>query len=1039
MILSDTAIRRPIFTIMMMAALVLFGYLGYRALGINQYPNVDFPTVSVTTILPGASPEVIESAVTDVIENELSSIEGIKHITSTSSLGVSQISVEFELGRDIDLAAQDVRDKVALAEGDLPTDVEPPVVSKLDISAQPNLWIALQGPDARVIGEYARWTLRPRLQTVEGVGNIFLGGYQEREIRIWVDRDRLEAHGLTAAEVVGALQSQNVEVPGGALESGARETVVKIQGEIPSVEAFGDIVVAYENGGAVRLGDIARVEDGLEPVRGFARWSGKTAIGLGIAPRSGANTVEVSRLVRARLEELQSSFPEGMTAEIAYDGAEYIERSIADAQFDLLYGAFFAMVIVLLFLRSWRSTVIIGLAIPTSILGTFAFMNFFGFTINTMTVLALALAVGVVIDDAIVVLENIYRNMEEGKPPEEAASFGTDEIALAVAATTFALAAVFLPVAFMQGIVGRFLFQFGVTVAIAIILSLFVALTLTPMLCSRFLRHEERRRNVVFAKIGQTLDWTDRKYRGGLDWVLEHRWKTVGLAALLSAFGLLLFFFVPKELTPEVDESGFVIASETPTSASVHYTDAKQKELEDIVMRIPELRGVFSAVGLFGPVNQGFMFVNLKPAGDRDRSQHEIMEELRGQVAAVPGIRAYVSTFGSAFSGGAASEPFQFVIMGPELEDLDRYSNALMNRLRETVPGITDMRTDMRLQKPEVRVEMDRDKAAAMGLDAAQIARTINVLIGSQEATIYKEGGHRYDVRMRVEEVQRSQPADILALSARTASGELVRLGNVVRLQEGTGINVINRRDRQRAITILANLQGASLGEAVGTAQSEADRMLPDGYATAVAGASETFQQTFSALLFALGLAAVITYMLLASQFESLVHPFTIMGAVPLASIGALGLLLVTGMSLNLYSFIGLILLIGLVVKNSILLVDYTNTLRSRGLDREAALKEAGPVRLRPILMTSLTVIFGVAPIALGISEGSELRQPMAIAVIGGLATSTFLTLLVIPVIYSLVDDGSAWARAHAGSWVRRGWSRVARLKPRATQPESGT
>ncbi len=1022
MFLSDTAIRRPIFTIMAMSALVLFGYLGYRALGINQFPNVDFPTVSVSTILPGASPEVVESAVTDVIENELSSIEGIKHITSTSALGVSQISVEFELGRDIDLAAQDVRDKVALAEASLPNDVEPPVVSKLDISAQPNLWIALMGPDARAIGEYARWTLRPRLQTVEGVGNIFLGGFQEREIRVWVDRERLEGYNLTAGEIVAALQSQNVEVPGGALESGARETVVKIQGEVLSVAAFEDLVVAVREGAPIRLRDVARVEDGLEPIRGFARWSGEVAIGLGIAPRSGANTVEVSERVRERLEELEASFPEGMTAEIAYDGAEYIERSIADAQLDLLYGAFFAMVVVLLFLRSWRSTVIIGLAIPTSLLGTFAFMSFMGFTINTMTVLALALAVGVVIDDAIVVLENIYRNMEEGKPPEEAAAFGTQEIALAVAATTFSLAAVFLPVAFMEGIVGRFLFQFGVTVAIAILLSLFVALTLTPMLCSRFLRHEERRKNPVFRKVGEGLDWTDRTYRRGLDWALSNRWKSIGVAAVLSIVGLALFVVLPKELTPEVDESGFVVASETPTSASVHYTDEKQRELEQIILSVPEVGGVFSAVGLFGPVNQGFMFVNLRPAGERDRSQHEIMDELRGRLAAVPGIIAYVSTFGSAFSGGAASEPFQFVITGPELEGLQQYSDALMARLREEVPGITDMRTDMRLQKPEVRVELDRDKAAGMGLDAAEIARAINVLIGSQEATIYKEGGHRYDVRVRVEDRQRNQPADILALAARTESGEMVRLGNVVRLQEGTGINVINRRDRQRAITILANLQGASLGEAVGTAQREAEELLPDTYATAVAGASETFQQTFAALLFALGLAAIITYMLLASQFESLVHPFTIMGAVPLAAIGALGLLLVTGMSLNLYSFIGLILLIGLVVKNSILLVDYTNTLRARGRDLDAALKEAGPVRLRPILMTSLTVIFGVAPIALGLSEGAELRQPMAIAVIGGLTTSTFLTLLVIPVLYSLMEDGIQWAKRRVHVIGEHGW-----------------
>ncbi|HKY60579.1 MAG TPA: efflux RND transporter permease subunit [Gemmatimonadota bacterium] len=1020
---ADTAIRRPIFTIMLMTALVLFGVLGYRALGINQFPDVDFPTVTVTTILSGASPEVIESAVTDVIENELSSIEGIKHITSTSRLGVSNITVEFELDRDIDIAAQDVRAKVSVAEADLPRDTEPPTVSKLDISAQPIMWIAVSGPDPQSIGEFARWTLRPRLQTVEGVGNILLGGYREREVRIWVDRDKLEGYDLTAGELVTALQQQNVEVPGGNLESGARETLVKIQGEVPTVDEFAGIIVAYRDGAPIRVGDVARVEDGLEPSLGAARYNRQTTLGLGIAPRSGANSVAVARAVHERLEELGPSFPESMRYDIAWDGSETIERSIADAQFELLYGAFFAMVVVLLFLRSWRSTIIIGLAIPTSLIGTFGFMDFFGFTMNTFTVLALALAVGIVIDDAIVVLENIYRHMEEGTPPQEAASVATDEIALAVAATTFSLAAVFLPVAFMEGIVGRFLFEFGVTVAVAIILSLVVALTLTPMLCSRILHHEERRRNVVFKKIGEALDWTDARYRTGLDWVMAHRWSTVGIAVLATVVGGVLFFVLPKELQPEVDESGFVVASETSVASSIEYTDQKQKELEDVVATIPEVDGFFSAIGLWGGSNQGFMFVSLSEPGERDRSQQEVMDELRGRLNGVPGIRAFVSTFGSAFTGGGDSEPFQWVIQGPDLTQLNQYAEMLMTRLREEVPGLVDLRTDMRLQKPEVRVQIDRDKASAMGVDVSQIANTINVLIGRQEATIYKEGGHRYDVRVGVEDAQRNQPADIATLATRAANGELVRLGNIVSLEEDTGINVINRRDRQRAIKIVGNLEGGtSLGEAVDTADRISQEILPDGYATAVTGASETFQETLASMLFALLLATVITYMLLASQFESMIHPFTIMVAVPLAGLGALGLLLLTGQSVNLYSFIGLILLIGLVVKNSILLVDYTNQLRRRGMPRDEAIKQAGPVRLRPILMTSLTVIFGVLPIALGLSEGAELRQPMAIAVIGGLTTSTFLTLLVIPVVYSLMDDGIVWAKARVGALQRHGW-----------------
>lgn len=1020
MFLSDTAIRRPIFTIMAMTALVLFGVLGYRALGVNQFPDVDLPTVTVSTVLPGASPEVVESAVTDVIENELSGIAGVKHITSASRLGVSNITIEFELDRDIDIAAQDVRAKVAAVERQLPSDAETPTIDKLDISAQPIMWVVLMGPDPQTVGEYARWTLRPGLQTVDGVGNILLGGYREREVRIWIDRGRLEAHDLTAGEFVQALQQQNVEVPGGNLESGARETIVKIQGEVPTVEAFESLIVAYRDGAPVRIRDVARVEDGLEPARGAARYNQETTIGLGIAPRSGANAVAVAEGVHERLETLERTLPANMQLEVAFDSSESIERSIADAQYELLYGAFFAIVIVLLFLRSWRSTVIIALAIPTSILGTFGFMAALGFTTNTLTVLALALAVGIVIDDAIVVLENVYRHVEEGMEAREAARVGTDEIALAIIATTFSLAAVFIPVAYMEGIVGRFLFEFGVTVAVAILLSLFVALTLTPMLCSRFLEHVETRRNPVFAKIGESLDWVEARYKTSLAWALEHRWLTMAAAGATTVLGLVFFILLPKELTPQVDESAFVIATEAPVQASLAYTSEKQEEIEEIVAAVPEISGIFSVIGLRGGANQGFMFVRLVEPGERDRSQEEVMNDLRGRLSRVVGINTYVSSLG--FSAGADSEPFQFLIQGPDLPQLRDYSETLMARLREEVPGVVDMRTDMRLQKPEVRVEMDRDKAAAMGINVANIARVINVLIGSEEATIYKEGGHRYDVRVRVEEGQRNQPADLTELAARTSDGGLIRLGNVVELSEGTGINVINRRDRQRAIKILGNLEGASLGEAVSAADRIADEILPEGYSTAVTGASETFQETFQSLLFAVFLASVITYMLLASQFESMVHPFTIMGAVPLAAIGALGLLFVTGMSVNLYSFIGLVLLIGLVVKNSILLVDYTNQLRERGIERDEAIRRAGQVRLRPILMTTLTVIFGVSPIALGLAEGAELRQPMSVAVIGGLTTSTFLTLLVIPVLYSLLDDGVIWVKERVGAIQRHGW-----------------
>jgi HAE1 family hydrophobic/amphiphilic exporter-1 len=1017
--ISDTAIDRPVFTTMAMTALVLFGFLGYRAMGINRYPNVDFPTVSITTSLFGASPEVIESDVTDVLESQLNSIEGIRHIYSTSSQGLSQITVEFELGRDVDVAAQDVREKVSVVQDDLPEDADPPVVSKLDITAQPFMWIALMGSSRQELGELARWTLRPRLQTLEGVGNVQLGGFQEREIRIWLDRERLEAYDLTVSEVAAAIRQGNLELPGGLLESQARETLVKVQGEVPSPEAFENLVVRYLDGAPVRLRDVGRVEDGVEPQRGVARYNRRPAMGLGVATRSGANTPAVAERVLERMEELEAIFPPGVEWRIAFNAADFIERSIDDAQRELLYGAFFATLVVFLFLRSLRSTLIIALALPTSLIGTFAFIKAMGFTLNDMTTLALALSVGVVIDDAIVVLENIYRNMEEGKPPREAARFGTDEIALAVAATTFSLAAVFVPVAFMEGIVGRFLFQFGMTVAVAIVLSLIVSLTLTPMLCARFLKPSEQHGR-FFTRVGNVLDATDRRYRGGLSWALAHRWATLGIAAAVTVAGLFVGAILRKELTPTTDESGFIVFFETPVSSSLAYSEQKLEQMEEILFGLPEVRGAFAAAGLFGGVNSGIMFVRMNEPGERERGQDEVMGVLRQRLNSIPGVRAYVNNFGNAFSGGGSSSPFQFVLLGPELPELKRYSEELMARLRQEVPSLVDLRTDLELQKPEVRIGVDRDKAAAMGLSVEDVSQTVNAMIGSQEISTFKEGGRRYDVRLRVEDEQRQGPEDVAALTVRSETGELVRLENLISLSAGTGVNVINRQDRQRAVTIEGNFaEGGAQGAALQQAGVLARSMLPQEYSTALSGASETFQQTFDSMIFALILALVITYMLLASQFESFVHPFTIMLAVPLAAIGALGLLFVTGSSLNLFSAIGMLLLIGLAVKNSILLVDYTLTLRRRGRTRDDAIREAGPVRLRPIVMTSLSIVFGLMPVGLALSEGSETRQPLAIAVIGGIITSTLLTLFVIPVVYTLVDDLSAWAAARARSFSR--------------------
>jgi HAE1 family hydrophobic/amphiphilic exporter-1 len=1001
----DIAIRRPVFTFMLMVALVVFGILGYQTLPINLLPSLDIPVVTVTTILPGASPEVMESDVTDVIEAGVNTIEGIKQLTSFSGQGVSQVTITFTLERDIDIAAQDVRDKVSGAVGDLPLDAEPPIVQKFDINSQPMLWMALAGLDARELSDYADQVVKPRLQAVDGVGSVFVAGFREPMMRLWIDRDRLAAHRLAVSDVITALGRENLELPGGFIEGPMTELAVRNMGLFEDVDDFNDLIVATVDGRPIRLSDVGFAQLGISDERGLGRYNLTPTLGLGIAPRAGANLVDVNRGARERMAELAADFPEGLYYDIAFDGAEYVEKSIENVQVDIVYGAVLAILVVFVFLRSWRSTFIVSLAIPTSLVATFGFMRIFGFSLNNLTTLALALSVGVVIDDAIIVLENIYRHQEDGDEPFAAAHNGTREIALAAMAATFSIAAVFIPVAYMRGMIGQFLFEFGISVAAAILISLFVALTLTPMLCARILRVRPRHGR-LYEVLEGGFKRLESSYAKGLDWVLRHKITTLVTASLLFVASLGLVPFIGAEFAPGEDMSSFMIMMEAPVGTSLESMDRRMQQVERIVLSQPEIRSGFAAIDMEerGQVNSGIMFLRMFKPDEREATQSEVVQRLRRELTAVEGLRSFVIEFSFYNVAGEGGEKaLAYSIRGPELDVLDRVSRRVVERLQNE-PGFVDVDTNLDLEQPQLFVTVDRERAADLGLDAATIFETVYALIAGREIGSFTDQGKRYDVRIKVHPSQARTPEDIGRLQVRTPSGEMVRLDSVVNIRHGVGPISINRTDRERSVLLTANLEGVPLNRALETVDRILAEELPEGYRARPTGQAQEFAESMNSLLFALGLAVLIVYMLLASQFDSLLHPFTIMLALPPAMIGALLALFLTGYTINIMSVIGVILLFGLVTKNSILLVDLTIQKQETGLDREAALRLACPIRLRPILMTAISMIFGVLPVALAIGEGAEARAPMGVATAGGMMTSTILTLFVVPVVYTYLD-----------------------------------
>ncbi|MCB2185208.1 MAG: efflux RND transporter permease subunit [Deltaproteobacteria bacterium] len=1012
MFLPEFSIRRPVAATMLITALVVFGVIGLQRLGISLFPDVDYPVITVTTVWENARPEEVDNQITDKLEDAVSSVSGIKHITSQSMQGRSRITIEFELDKDVDVAAQEVRDKISVKQRELPDDADAPYINKLDLNAQPIIWLSVAGQQAiEEITKVADEQVRPMLQRILGVGEVRVGGGRKKEIHLWLQREALAAYGVGVDEVVQALTAQHVEVPGGKIESADKEFLIRTVGEFLTPAQFNDLIVVYRGGTPVRLKDLGFARAAREESMGVARFTtqaegSEKTVGVGISPRSGANQVAIARDVRAMLPEIQRILPEGMKVQVATDTTVFIEQSIDELRFQLLLGGVIAALVILLFLQNLRTTLISALTIPTSIVATFACMYWMGFTMNNMSMLALVTAVGLVIDDAIVMVENIYRHRSElGKGPFAAAYDGSNEVAFAVVATTLALAGVFLPVAFMGGMVGRFFFEFAVTLAFSVTCSTLVALTVVPMLSARFLTVHQARSG-LFNLFNRGMEGTARLYRRILVWCLGHRLSVLALGFAALLVGGWLFGLLGKEFITAEDQGRIRVRVETPLSYSMDKTDAVMRQVEASLKAVPEIDHFFSVTG-WGGANKGTALVTLKTWDQRRLSQLQVQSVLRKSLKEIPDLRAAVTDV-SPLGGGARNEDIQLVLQGPNIGKLDQYSREMMERLR-ALPGYVGITRDLEVNKPEVRVKIDRERAADAGVNVREIASAVAALLGGVKVGEYNDGGKRYEVRVRLVKDQRLMPGDIERIYIRSSAGQLLDLSSFVHLETGVGPSVINRRDRSRSATVYASLEDKVLGEALPEVEKAVEEVLPDGYTYSFAGGAESFQETLGYVVFAFALAIVLTYMVLAAQFESFLQPLSIMMGLPLSFVGAFGLLLVLGNTFNLFSMIGLILLVGLATKNGILLVDFTNQLRARGLDLQEALVEAGTTRLRPILMTAVSTIGGVLPVVIGLGAGSESRQPMAVAIAGGMISSTGLTLLVLPVIYSYLDQLSVW------------------------------
>jgi multidrug efflux pump len=1035
--LSESSIQRPVFATVLSLAILLFGLISYTRLPVREYPDIESPIVSVTTVYTGASPQTVETEITDVLEEQLSTIEGVKLITSSSQEQVSRVTVEFNLNRSVDEAANDVRDRVSRVRGSLPPTVDDPIIAKQDVNAQPIIWIALSGEQYSTLelSETGRNLLAERLQRVEGVGAVFVGAERRYAMRIWLDPQRLAAHRLTVQDVETALRAGNAEIPSGRVEGQGREFSVRTRGDLSKPEEFAAIVVAQEGNRPVRIGDVADVRIGAEDDRTLARYGGVPAVGLGIVKQTKASTVDVAKAVKAVLPELGQQLPPGMKLQIAYDSSTFINDSIHEVLVSLAVAFLLVILVIFVFLGSLRATLIPTIAIPVSLIGTFTVVYFLGFTINILTLLAMVLAIGLVVDDAIIMLENVYRHMEMGKSRMRAAFDGAKEIGFAILATTISLVAVFVPVGFLTGRVGRLFNEFGIAVAVAVMISGFVALSLTPMLCSRILKHgapggtgaapEDEDLTPPTPEAAVAIEepaapaaplsgWRrgfnrffhdlhvsyERLLRGAL---AHRRGVMLGALGMVVAIALL-FVFLPAELVPVEDRGLIFNIVLAPEGSTLEYTDRYVRQAEAIYSQVPEVAGYFSAVGLGfggpGRVTDAFLFVRLKPYGQRHRSQQLIVQSLFGRMLAIPGVLAIPINPPSL--GGGFGRPVQYVLQAETYDDLQQYMGQFMAEAQK-LGYLLNMDSDLKLDKPQLEIDIDRDRASALGVSVSDVGSTLQTLLGGREVTRFKRGNKQYEVILQVRPTERSAPVAIEELYLRSKQG-LVQMAGVVNVKEEVSPKELNHFNRIRSATISANLPpGVTIGKAITDLNGIAARVLPPSVRRDLAGESREFVESSGGLYFLFVVALVFIYLVLAAQFESFIHPLSIMLSVPLAVFGALITLFVFRMSLNIYSQIGLIMLIGLVTKNSILIVEYSNQRRARGEPLIDAVVNASRIRLRPILMTTLTTILGVLPIALGLGAGAESRKPLGMAVVGGLLFSMVFTLVMVPVVYTLL------------------------------------
>ncbi|MBI3181352.1 MAG: efflux RND transporter permease subunit [Myxococcales bacterium] len=1009
--LTEVCIRRPVLAWMLMLATVVFGLVAAWRLGISQFPDVDFPTISVSVSWEGAAPEVVEHDVIEPLEEGLVQVEGVKSLTSSSRQGGGSITLELDLRRNVDVALQEVQTRVAQAQMRLPRDLDPPVVSKTNPEDQPIMWIGLSGPFAQqVISDFSRYRVKDRIQSLTGVGEVMMGGYLERNVRLWLNAEWLDAHGVTASDVVAALRRQHVELPAGRLETEGREVNVRVMGEALDLDTLRNIVVREVDGSPVYLSQVALVEDGFEDVRRLARVNGAPAQGLGVKKQRGANAVAVARAVRAELELIRKTLPEGMELGINFDGTRFIEDSVREIELELLLAVLLTALVCWMFLGSLSSTLNVVLAIPMSLFGTVAVIYFLGFTLNTFTLLGLALAVGLVVDDAIMVMENIFRHAEGGKDRVRAAREGTAEITFAAMSATLAVVAIFIPVVFMQGVVGRFFLQFGVTLCLAVLFSYVEAVTLAPARCAQLLRTSREDRRWLGRLVDRSFSRLERAYGFLLGHGLRRPFLVLLVAVGLLVGAVFLFRSLPGEFVPSQDQSRLMLRLQTAVGSDLEETDRLFRRAEAFVNARPEVRRAFAVVGGFGGggVNTGIMFVTLVPPSERKLSQAAFAAMLRGELNSYPGLRAVVQDLSQAGFTAQRGFPVEFSVRGPDWPTLVSHADRVKQQLAHSAL-VVDLDTDYQLGMPELRITPDRSRAADLGVSVEEVAGTLNALVGGVRVGKYSTGGRRVDVRMRLLASQRARPEDLGRLKVRSSSGALLPMSALVTQEERPALQAITRRDRERAITLFANIaKGHSQEEALHFVE-RLSKEMPTGYRAVLGGASVAYRESMGSLVFALVLGIIVAYMVLASQFNSFLHPVTVLTILPLSVVGAAVALKVTGTSLNVFSMIGLLLLMGIVKKNSIILVDYATRLRREGHAALEAMKRAGPIRLRPILMTSVATMMAAAPAAFSLGPGAETRRPMAIAVIGGLIVSTALSLLVVPAFYVLADRAKVW------------------------------